>query len=187
MLKFAKSHISADIFKRIDGRSYGRGCDVPLSELAYISVPHYNFYGKAVMGEMICNMSIADDLLDIFKGLFDAKYPIERMALIDEYDADDGRSMSDNNSCCFNYRRISGTDRLSKHAFGMAVDINPLYNPYVGRGMILPPEGEAYADRSKKFDYKIDNRDLCYKLFVSHGFTWGGDWGSLKDYQHFEK
>lgn len=100
-------------------------------------------------------------------------------------------SMEDNNTSCFNYRVVDGTSSLSKHAYGMAIDINPLYNPYVtypkGKRRVSPAAGAVYADRNKDFPYKIDKNDLCYQLFTEHGFTWGGSWKTMKDYQHFQK
>ena len=100
--------------------------------------------------------------------------------------------MEADNTSCFNYRVVAGSDALSRHALGLAVDINPLYNPYVsyeedGTQNISPASASAYADRSVHFPYKIDENDLCYKLFIQHGFTWGGHWNNVKDYQHFQK
>ena len=100
--------------------------------------------------------------------------------------------MQDHNTSCFNYRVVDGTSNLSKHAYGLAIDINPFFNPYVvfktdGPTYISPRGSETYADRSKDFAYKIDENDLCYKLFTERGFTWGGNWNSCKDYQHFQK
>ncbi len=183
--------IDSALFARIDGRSYKKGCRIPLSELRYLKVLHIGFDGETHIGEMICNQAIADDLLDIFRTLFEARYPIERMLLIDEYDADDRRSMEANNSSAFNYREIRNTGKLSNHSFGYAVDINPLFNPCVivrnGQTIVDPAAGSAYADRTQDFPGKIDRDDLCYREFCKHGFVWGGDWKSLKDYQHFEK
>ena len=100
-------------------------------------------------------------------------------------------SMSDNNSSCFCFRNVDGTKSLSKHARGLAVDINTRYNPYVrrrnGRLHVSPDNGRPYADRSKTFIYKIEKDDLLYRLFTEHGFRWGGNWNTMKDYQHFEK
>lgn len=175
------------IFNRIKGKSYGKECNIPLEELAYLRVSYYGFDNEIKEGEMICASVIADDLLFIFQKLFENHYPIERICLIDEFDADDDISMAHNNSSSFNFRKITGSDRLSKHALGLAVDINPLYNPYVKGDVVLPPEGQPYVDRTLSFLYKIDKNDLCYKLFTERGFTWGGDWVNLKDYQHFER
>lgn len=179
--------IDTEIFERIKGKSYKEGCRVPLEDLRYLIVTHYDGDGTPQQGELICNVAIAEDLLDIFRNLYEARYPIERMKLIDDYGADDVVSMCNNNTSCFNYREIAGSKKLSKHALGLAIDINPLYNPYVKGNVVSPEEGRKYADRSSGFPYKIDENDLCYKEFKAHGFTWGGSWKSLKDYQHFEK
>lgn len=167
---------------------------VSYEDLAYVSVLYIDFDYTEQVGELICNRTIAQDLVEIFYELYRNDYQIERIRLIDEYGGDDTLSMADNNTSCFNYRVVDGTDSLSKHAYGLAIDINPYYNPYVvfgrnpdGSNYISPPGSEIYADRDKDFAYKIDENDLCYKLFKEHGFTWGGDWNSCKDYQHFQK
>lgn len=187
MGEFIKSEITPKIFSRIKGKSYREGCNIPLENLSYIRVLHYGFDRQIKVGEMICSSLIADDLLEIFKKLYQHHYPIERMNLIDEFDADDDISMANNNSSSFNYRKITGSENLSKHALGLAVDINPLYNPYVRGDVVLPPEGMKFADRTVSFPNKIDKSDLCYKLFTEYGFKWGGDWTDPKDYQHFER
>lgn len=160
-----------------------------LSELS--EMLHKGFDGQTKEGELVVNKAIADDVLAIFEELYQADYPIEKVRLVDEYDADDEASMRDNNSSAFNFRFISHTTKVSKHGLGMAVDINPLYNPYVkavkGETSIEPAVAAAYVDRSGDFPYKIDHDDLCYKLFTKYGFTWGGDWEHSKDYQHFER
>lgn len=180
----------------ITGKSYPAATDpapeITYADLRYVHILYENFNGETTEGELICNEKIAPDLLVIFYKLYLAEYQLERVELIDVYDADDDASMEANNTSCFNYRVVEGTDKLSKHAYGLAIDINPFYNPYVrynkDGSLYIDPEGsEAYADRSKSFPYKIDENDLCYRLFKEHGFTWGGDWNSLKDYQHFQK
>ena len=165
---------------------------VSYDDLRYLHVLHYDFDGNPAEGELICNESIAQDLLEIFYELYYNEYQIERMVLIDEYDGDDTASMEDNNTSCFNYRVVEGSDSLSKHAYGLAIDINPFYNPYVtyekdGTEKVSPVAALGYADRSVSFPYKIDEEDLCCRLFKEHGFIWGGNWNSLKDYQHFQK
>ena len=189
--EFTSSPIDSVLFARMKGKSYKYDCTVPLTELRYLRVLHYDFEGNVQIGEIVCNKSICNDLLEIFEALYNARYPIGRIALIDEYDADDERSMTANNTSCFNFRTIAGTQKLSKHSQGMAIDINPLYNPYVvtrsGRTVVSPAAGKAYANRSRSFPHKIDRNDLCYRLFIEHGFHWGGAWRSCKDYQHFEK
>lgn len=190
---FTASEIPDSVFLRMKGKSFKAECSVPRSELRYLTIPHYDGHGNILMGEMVCNKAIADDLLDIFSAAFRDRYPIERMVLIDEYDADDRKSMTANNTSCFNFRVVSGTKQLSNHARGLALDINPLYNPYVSRKRngtlyVSPPDGRPYSDRKVSFPYKIDPADdLLYSLFISHGFSWGGAWRSMQDYQHFEK
>lgn len=188
---FYISEIPDDIFAKMQGKSYKEDCTVPREDLRYVHVRHMGFDGEAKDGELVVNKAIADDVLAIFEELYKADYPIEKVRLVDEYDADDEASMSDNNSSAFNFRFISHTTRISKHGLGMAVDINTRYNPYVktvgGKLSIEPANGADYVDRSKDFPYKIDHEDLCYKLFKEHGFTWGGDWTHSKDYQHFER
>ncbi|WP_294306610.1 M15 family metallopeptidase [Pseudobutyrivibrio sp.] len=180
----------SEIFERIKGKSYKDNCTVPLSDLRYLHVLYVGFDGQSHDGEIICNKYIADDLLEIFEELYEAKYPIEKIKLVDEYNADDEASMADNNSSSFNFRFISYTTKISKHGYGLAIDINTLYNPYVktvnGKLSIEPANAADYVDRSKDFDYKIDEEDLAYKLFIAHGFEWGGSWKNSKDYQHFE-
>ena len=187
---FYISEIDEKIFARIDGKSYKKSCPLPLSELRYLHVLHKDLSGKTLEGELICNVKIAEPLTDIFKKLFVENYLIEKIRLIDEYDADDELSMRDNNSSCFNFRYVSYTNRISLHGFGLAVDINPLYNPYIktvdGKKIIAPDTSADFEDRTKSFPYKIEANDLCCKLFAEHGFKWGGDcWDDEWDYQHF--
>lgn len=110
-------------------------------------------------GELVVNKDIADDVLEIFKELYESGYQIEKVRLVDEYDADDEASMSDNNSSAFNFRFISHTTKISKHGMGMAVDINTLYNPYVktvdGELSIEPANAADYVDRSKDFHTRL--------------------------------
>ncbi len=167
---------------------------ISYEDLRYMNILYYDFNGDVQTGELICNKAIADDLIEIFYELYKNEYQIESVRLIDDYNGDDTASMKANNTSCFNYRPVDGTSSLSKHALGCAIDINPFYNPYVvfnkgkaGETYISPAGSEIYADRSKVFAYKIDENDLCYKLFKEHGFTWGGNWNSCKDYQHFQK
>lgn len=188
--------ITDEVKERIMGISYPAegSTEITLEELAYLNVLYNDFEGSIQTGELICNQYIALDLLEIFEELYRNGYQFEEISLIDKYGGDDTLSMEHNNTSCFNYRIVDGTNHLSKHAYGLAIDINPFYNPYVvynkdgsGETYISPQGSEAYADRSKDFPYKIDENDLCYKLFMEHGFTWGGNWNSSKDYQHFQK
>ena len=182
-------------------KEYITGCSFPdntenlaisYDDLSYVHILHYDFDGNLAEGELICNNYIAQDLIEIFYELYLNEYQLERVTLIENYGGDDELSMADNNTSCFNYRVVEGSNKLSQHAYGVAIDINPFYNPYItypkeGGTHVAPQGSEAYADRTSDFPYKIDENDLCYKLFKEHGFTWGGDWNSSKDYQHFQK
>lgn len=190
--RFIIEPISDAIFQRINGKSFKENPTIRRSDLRLLRLQHYDGEGIVREGEIICNKSIAQDLKEIFEELFRQKYRIERIRLIDEYGADDETSMRANNTYCFCYRKVAGSNKLSKHAQGLAIDINPLYNPCVktgkdGRRIVQPATAGKYTNRKKTFPYKIDRNDLCYRLFIQHGFTWGGNWRSLKDYQHFEK
>ena len=185
------SEIDEATFARMKGKSYKDNCPIPLEDLRYLHVLHKDLNGITHGGELVCNVYIASDVLEIFRAMFLAGYPIERVRLVDEYNADDETSMRDNNSSCFNFRFISHTTRISKHGLGLAVDINTLYNPYIkktadGKIILEPATAGEYTDRSKNFPYKIEKGDLCYKLFTERGFEWGGEWKTVKDYQYFE-
>ncbi|HKM34680.1 MAG TPA: M15 family metallopeptidase [Lachnospiraceae bacterium] len=186
--------LSSELRTYITGISYpaSGSTEIAYDDLCYVHVLHYDFSGEVCEGELISNKYIAQDLVEIFYGLYQAEYQIEKINLIDDYNGEDTASMEDNNTSCFNYRNVDDTNKLSKHALGLAVDINPLYNPYIryteeGDQIISPIGSEDYTDRSQSFPYKIDSYDLCYQLFIQHGFTWGGNWNSCKDYQHFQK
>lgn len=188
--QFYVSMIPDDVFESMKGKTYKDYCTIPREDLRYVHVLHKNIDGEILEGEMVCHEMIADDLLEILRELYEQSYPIEKMHLMDVYDADDETGMTDNNSSCFNYRTISHTNRISKHGLGVAVDINTLYNPYTkvvdGERIIEPAAGAPYLDRNADFPYKIVEGDLCWQLFTEHGFEWGGAWTDRKDYQHFE-
>lgn len=186
---FRSRPVPDSIFSLMQGRSYPKGCTIKRSELRYVEVLHYDAQGRVKRGELVCHRDIAADLVSIFRELYKAHYPIERMRLVDRYGADDERSMTANNTSAFNYRRIAGSTRLSNHSQGRAIDINPLYNPMVARGgaVVQPRAGRQWANRSRRSPYRITEGDLLYRLFRQHGFSWGGNWRKRKDYQHFEK
>lgn len=188
---FTASPVPDDVWERIQGKTYRSNPYIGRGDLRHVRVLHWGKDGRIRLGEMLCNKVIADRLVEIFRLLYEARYAIERMVLPEDYGADDEAQMRANNSSCFCYREVAGNKKLSKHARGLAVDLNPLYNPYGrkrpdGTLHIQPANAARYLDRSKDFPFKIDHNDLAYRLFTERGFTWGGDWRSLKDYQHFE-
>ncbi|MGL5754237.1 MAG: M15 family metallopeptidase [Paraclostridium sp.] len=184
---FTQSIIPDDIYNKMIGKSIPNKNEVDISTLSYLKITHYGFDDKTHLGEMIVNKDVAKEVLDIFKELYEKKYPIDKIKLIDEYDAQDDLSMKDNNTSAFCYREISGSKVLSNHSKGMAIDINPLINPMVKKNIVSPEEGEKYIDREVNTKGMIIKGDACYEAFAKRGWTWGGDWDTLKDYQHFEK
>ena len=179
------------VWAGMQGKTYRENPYIGRDDLRLLRVLHWDYDQKVHLGEMVCNRRIAKQLTEIFRVLYDNHYPIQRMVLPDVYDADDERQMRDNNTSCFCFRGISGGKKLSKHALGLAVDLNPLYNPYYkkqknGQLYVQPGNAAEYCNRSKDFPYKIDDKDLAYKLFTEAGFTWGGRWKTVKDFQHFE-
>ena len=188
---FAAEPIPDGVWARMQGKTYKENPYIGRDDLRHVRALHWDYDNQMHVGEMIVNKEIADRVVSILRQLFDAKYPIQRMLLPDVYDADDETQMRDNNSSSFCYRAIAGSSKLSKHARGLAIDINTLYNPYYkgrddGTRFIQPATAADYCDRTWDFPYKIDHDDLCFRLFTEAGFEWGGDWTSCKDFQHFE-
>ncbi len=182
--------IPASIKELMQGRSYKQGCPVDLDDLRYVTVLHWDYEGSVQTGHIVVHHIIADEILEIFKELFDAMFPIERIELVDFYDADDERSMSANNSSCFCCRENTTYPGVySNHSYGIAIDINPLVNPYVKGERVLPAGGKAYLDRTQHYQGGItaDPDNVCYQAFTSRGYEWGGSWPDRQDYQHFSK
>lgn len=187
---FSYTKLTDELKKRITGKSYPKDdTDMKISydDLRYIKLLHYDFDGNVQEGELIVNKKLADEVMEIFYELYKAKYPFTSIRLVDDFEGDDTQSTEANNTSAFNYRLVAGTKSLSLHSYGTAIDINPMRNPYIKNGRVSPKNGEEYADRSRDFPGKIDRDDLVYKLFTEHGWEWGGDWKSVKDYQHFSK
>lgn len=185
--------VPASVKAVMRGVSYQQNDVIKWKELRHVVVKHYNFSGKVKTGELIVNKAVAQDVVEIFYELYQQKYPIKSIKLIDYYDGDDEKSMEANNTSAFNFRYVTGSStQISKHGLGMAIDINPRINPYVKGDTVLPKNGKVYKNRNKKTckgkyaSAMIQADDEIVVLFKEHGFSWGGDWNSLKDYQHFE-
>lgn len=185
---FKKSDIDESIKSRMNGKSMPTDSTISYDELSYLTITYLDYNGQTKQGEMVVHKKLADEVLDIFKDIYFAKFPIERMRLVDDYNASDHQSMVNNNSSAFCYRTIAGTNKVSNHGKGVAIDINPFYNPHVlkSSGTVNPPEASKYANRSLNEKGMIKYNDVVYKAFTSRGWTWGGNWNN-PDYQHFEK
>ncbi|MGH2573288.1 MAG: M15 family metallopeptidase [Actinomycetota bacterium] len=175
----------------IDARTRARmvswrpGCPVPIRDLRLLTLYHWGFDGTVKRGKLIVHEDVAGDVLSVFRRLFYARFPIRRMRLVDEYDANDDRSMAANNTSAFNCRKIRDSSRWSEHAYGWAIDINPVQNPYIRGNEVVPPAGKRYVDRSKRAKGMVHARDVVVRAFEAIGWGWGGYWRSSKDYQHF--
>ena len=200
-LYFTSVKIKKDdnIYKRIYGKTYVENKDISLDDLRYLKMLHYNFDGKIVVGEMIVNKNIESNTLNVFKTFFCSHYQIRQMHLPDDFWNKDSLTTDDtcmliDNTSCFNYRVIQGTKKLSKHSLGLAIDINPHENPYAKvnkNGSLTIFKKELYEKNClQKRDSKahaITKNDLAYKAFKNNGFKWGGNWKTVKDFQHFEQ
>jgi hypothetical protein len=164
--------------------SWRLGCPVPLSDLAYLRLTYRGFDGATHLGEMVVARTAAPRLTAVFERLFQHRYPIRSMKLVDSFGGSDDDSMAADNTSAFNCRQITGGSAFSEHSYGDAVDVNPVENPYVGGGEVLPPAGSAYVDRPDAAGV-IHDGDPVVAAFASVGWTWGGDWSSPRDYQHF--
>ena len=184
---FVSQPIPDAVKARMQGKSMPDNATIGYDELRYLTLYHFDYEGNIQQGEMVCNQDIAHDLLCIFRALFAEEYPIYSIRLVDDFHADDEASMRANNTSCFNYRTVVGSRRISKHALGLAIDVNPLQNPCIKHGRVHPETAKDYIDRTQDFPHKIDRDDYCKKVFTSYGFMWGGGWAGSKDYQHFEK
>ena len=161
----------------------GRACD----KLRLLELTYHGFDGRSHHGRLIVNRRFDDEIVAVFKRLYRLGYPIRSMELIDRYGADDHRSMAADNTSAFNCRFVAGTQRWSMHAYGLAVDLNPVENPYVSGSHVSPPAGGPYADRSRNAPGMIHAGDAVVQAFKRKaGWEWLGDGsGSYRDYQHF--
>ena len=185
--EFAWSVVAIDESNMADAASTWRpDCPVGLAELRLVSLSHWDFDGRVAEGRLVIHRDHLDDVVEVFGVLFAAEFPIERMRPVDAYGGDDQVSMADNNTSGFNCREIEGAPGVwSQHAYGGAIDINPLLNPWVQGSRVDPAAGEAYADRTVEARGMIRDGDVVTQAFASVGWGWGGDWSGSKDYQHF--
>lgn len=161
----------------------GLGC-APPDDLVAVSVTHHGLDGEVLEGRIVVAAAVADDVVAVFARLFDAGFPITRMEPVSAFGGDDDASMRADNTSGYNCRTVAGTTRLSQHAFGLAIDVNPLRNPWLHDGVVDPPEGAVFADRSRTDPGMIHPDDVVVRAFADHGWSWGGDWDE-PDYQHF--
>jgi hypothetical protein len=168
------------------GVSWHEGCPVPLSALRLLTMSFWGFDGESHRGELVVHEDVAGGVVSVFGQLFAARFPIRSMDRIERFGGDDEASMAADNTSCFNCREIAGGGPYSIHSWGKAIDINPLENPYIKDGLVLPPAGVDFLDRGQQHPGMIYDGDFVVEAFAAIGFTWGGHWERLLDYQHFE-
>lgn len=155
-----------------------------IDNIELIDVFYYSFDGKLHKGQLLVHKDVKNDVLEIFSIIQKEKFPVNKAIPIVKYNWSDGASMDDNNSSAFNYRTIAGTSRMSNHAYGKAVDINPMNNPYVdSNGRLSPSKGKYLVGTPGTFA----DTSLIVKEFKKRGWRWGGNFKSYKDYHHFDK
>ena len=171
---FGIAPIDERLFARMRGKSWKTNCTLDRDDLRHVRALHRTADGRIRAGELVCARELAPELLEILRELYDAAYPIELMTLV------------------FNYRVVKNTTQLSVHSLGRAIDVNPLYNPFVKRRKdgstdVQPEAGRPWSDRTKRSEYTLLKGDACWKAFTSRGWEWGGAWSTCKDWQHFAK
>ena len=177
--------LSPSMRARMTGVSWRPGCPVSLDQLRLLRVGYWGFDGAAHRGELVVDKSAASALSRAFGQLFAARFPIRQMRVVDDFGGDDERSMLADNTSAFNCRQVPGSAVWSQHAYGLAVDVNPFENPEVRGDAVDPPTAAAWADRTRTSPAMISHGDAVWQAFGEIGWPWGGDWRSLKDYQHF--
>jgi len=165
--------------------SYRPGCPVPPSQLRAVTTRYRGFDGRTRTGTIVVHAAVAGDVLHVLRRLYRANFPIRRMTPVEAYGGSDDRSMAADNTSGFNCRRVGGSGSWSEHAYGKAIDLNPLENPYVHDGTVEPPAGRAFLDRSRRRKGMITRTSVAVRAFEAVGWHWGGRWTSAKDYQHF--
>ena len=174
--------IDADLADRMT-YTWRPGCPVPLRNLRYLRVSFVRFDGTAGYGRLVVHEDYARAVVGVFRSLYEQRFPIRRMRLVDAYRGSDDASMAANNTSAFNCRRVTGGTSWSEHSYGRAIDINPVQNPYVSGSTVDTPAGEAYVDRSPLRKGMVTRG--VRSAFAAIGWQWGGSWATKKDYQHF--
>ena len=191
--KYKVSTIQPEILERmINGNSYRDNCPIKEVDLRYIELSYIDFNGDTQIGELIVHYKVAYNIVKIFRELYNIGYPIRQMSLVSDFKGSDFASIEADNTSAFNCRNIAGTNRWSNHAYGKAIDINPIENPYISRsGKISHKKSLKYRNRKHSNSTPanramIASNDKARKIFSKYGWSWGGYWKSIKDYQHFE-
>jgi hypothetical protein len=179
------ARIDAAQARRMTGVSWRPGCPVALRDLRLLTLSHWGFDGRARTGRLVVHEDVAPELVAAFRRLHAARFPIRRMVPVDAYGASDFRSIEADNTSAFNCRYVEGTSRWSEHAYGRAIDVNPIENPYVSGGRTSHRASRPYVERTPRRPGMAFEGGTLVSAFDAIGWGWGGRWRSVKDYQHF--
>jgi hypothetical protein len=182
---FVATELPPAVRRRVTGVSWHRGCPVGLGRLRYLRIAYHGFDGRVHRGEMVANASAVRPLRRAFASLYRSRFPIRRMRLVDDYGGSDFDSIEADNTSAFNCRRATGQSRWSQHAYGLAVDINPIENPYVANGRTSHRASRRFLDRSRHRRGIAWPGGALVRAFDGVGWGWGGRWSNPTDYQHF--
>jgi hypothetical protein len=171
--------------RRMTGLSWHRGCPVGLRDLRLLKITHWSFDGKHHTGRLVVHRDAARAVVSAFRALYADRFPIRRMLPVDVYGASDFRSIEADNTSAFNCRFVDGTMRWSEHAYGRAIDVNPIENPYVSGGRTSHAASRPYLDRARHRPGMAFEGGALVRAFDAIGWGWGGRWTSAQDYQHF--
>jgi D-alanyl-D-alanine carboxypeptidase-like protein len=179
------ARIDAAQAKRMTGVSWRPGCPVALRDLRLLRISHRGFDGKLRTGRLVVHRDVARDVVAVFRRLYETGFRVRRMVPVDAYGASDFRSIEADNTSAFNCRYVEGTRRWSEHAYGRALDLNPIENPYVSGGRTSHRASVPYLDRSLRRPGMTYEGGAAVGAFDAIGWGWGGRWAAVKDYQHF--
>jgi hypothetical protein len=183
---FSARRLGPDLRRRVTGTSWRRGCPVHRKDLRYLRIAYWGFDGRRHRGELIVAADQVAAMRTAFGLLFDARFPIRRMRLVDDYGGSDFRSIEADNTSAFNCRRATGSTRWSEHAYGRAIDVNPIENPYVAAdGTTAHRVSRRYLDRGRHRRGMAYDGGTLVRAFAQAGWSWGGRWPGPTDYQHF--
>lgn len=174
------------LFRMKEFNTYKDNCPVNFINLRYITLTYIDYQSNKRKGELIVHKDVSQNIISIFRKLYNIKFPIASLNLMYNYNGNDRKSMKLNNTSSFNCRKIAGSKKWSNHAYGKAIDINPLVNPFVQGNYVSPQISKHLKNRSLKRKGMIRKNDEVYKIFKKYGWSWGGEWKKTKDYQHFD-
>lgn len=177
--------IPTDLREKMTGVTWHEGCPVALDDLSLLTLSYWDENSTRQTGQLIVHSTQSQAITRVFEVLYTNHFPLTSMKLMWEFNGSDDASMKANNTSGFNCRRVKNTDKWSNHSYGKAIDVNPLWNPWIRGTIVDPPEGKPYVDRTITKAGVVKAGDIVVTAFAKEGWKWGGYWSKTKDYQHF--